>query len=47
MRKREYAGKLQSEVRNLSAEATAQLLMLQEAKQEANRQYLAAKQTAG
>jgi hypothetical protein len=46
MRKREYAGKLQSEAHNLGAEATAQLLMLNEAKQEANRQFLAAKETA-
>lgn len=47
MRKREYAGKLQTEARHLSAEATAQLLMLTEAKREANRQYLAARQTTG
>jgi hypothetical protein len=46
MRKHEYAGKLQSEACNLSAEATAELLMLSEAKREANRQYLAAKQMA-
>jgi len=46
MRKQEYAGKLQSEARNLRAEATAQLLMLSDAKREANRQYLAAKQMA-
>ena len=46
MRKREYAGKLQSEARNLAAEATTQLLMLSEAKREANRQYLAARQMA-
>ena len=46
MRKHEYAGKLQSEARNLSAEATAQLLMLTAAKREANRQYLSAKQMA-
>jgi hypothetical protein len=46
MRKLEYVGKLQSEARNLSAEATAQLLMLSDARREANRQYLAAKQMA-
>lgn len=47
MRKHEYAGKIQTEARNLSAEATTQLLMLGEAKREANRQYLAGKQIAG
>jgi hypothetical protein len=46
MRSRENAGKLQSEAHNLSGEATVQLLMLQAAKHEANRQYLAAKQMA-
>lgn len=46
MRRHEYAGKLQSETHNFSAEATIQLLMLKAAKQEANRQHLAAKPTA-
>jgi hypothetical protein len=44
MRKREYAGKHQSELRPLKAEATVQLSMLRSAKQEANRQYVAARQ---
>src|SRR5687767_2449948 len=44
MRQREYAGKQQSEVHSLAAEATVQLRMLEAAKQEANRQYLAAKE---
>ncbi len=44
MRKHEYAGQLQSKVHDLKREATKQLLMLLAAKQEANRQYLAAKQ---
>jgi len=43
MRKREYAGKLQRELHELKAQATMQLLMLKAAKQEAQRQYLAAK----
>jgi hypothetical protein len=46
MRNREYAGKLQSDTLHLGALATMQLLMLQAAKHEANRQYLAAKQMA-
>lgn len=46
MRKREYAGKHQSETHKLSTEATVQLLMLKAAKQEANRQYLASRQMA-
>lgn len=46
MRRREYAGKLQSEAHNLSTVATVELLMLKAAKQEANRQYLAAKHMA-
>jgi hypothetical protein len=46
MRKHEYAGKLQSKVHELKHEATKELLMLQAAKQEANRQYLEAKQIA-
>src|SRR5215472_6911605 len=45
MRKHEYAGKLQGQVHGLKREATKQLLMLEAAKQEANRQYLAARQT--
>jgi hypothetical protein len=44
MRKREYAGKHQSELRPLKAEATVQLSMLRSAKQEASRQYVAARQ---
>ena len=44
MQKAEYAGKHQSELRPLKAEATVQLLMLRSAKQEANRQYAAARQ---
>ncbi|SRR5258708_5338092 len=46
MRLSEYGGKLQNEAHKLSAEATVQLLMLKAAKQEANRQYLAARQLA-
>jgi len=46
MQKREYAGKHQCELRTLKSEATVQLSMLRSAKQEANRQYLAAKQVA-
>jgi len=46
MRSREYAGGLQSDAVSLGAYATAQLLMLKAAKQESNRQYLAAKQMA-
>jgi hypothetical protein len=44
MRQREYAGKLQAEVRALKAQATLQLLLLTAAKLEACRQYLAQKQ---
>ena len=44
MRKREYAGKHQGELRTLKSEATVQLSMLRSAKQEANRQYLASRQ---
>jgi hypothetical protein len=43
-RKFEYAGKLQSKVHELKRDATIQLCMLRAAKQEANRQYLQAKQ---
>jgi len=46
MQHHEYAGELQRETLKLRAEATVQLSMLNEAKQEANRQFLAAKQTA-
>ena len=46
MRKSEYAGQLKSKVHDLKLEATKQLLMLRAAKQEANRQYLAARQIA-
>ena len=46
LRKRAYAGKEQSELHVLAAEATVQLLMLKAAKLEANRQYLAAKEVA-
>src|SRR5262245_11271360 len=42
MRKHEHAGKGQSKLHVLAAEATVQLLMLKAAKLEANRQYLAA-----
>ena len=42
MRKHDYAGKHQSELRPMKAEATMRLLMLRSAKQEANRQYVAA-----
>ena len=45
MRKREYAGKHQSELHKLKTDATVQLLMLRSAKKEASRQYLAAKRT--
>jgi len=47
MRRREYAGTIQSETLSLSAEATVQLLMLKAARHEANRQYLASKQIRG
>lgn len=46
MRRREYAGKIQSGTLGLSNEAMVQLLMLNAAKNEANRQYLAAKRMA-
>jgi hypothetical protein len=46
LRKCEYAGVLQGNTHNLKREATTQLLMLQAAKQEANRQFLATRQTA-
>jgi hypothetical protein len=44
MRQREYAGNQQSKLHKLKSEATVQLLMRRSAKQEASRQYLAAKQ---
>ena len=44
MQKRQHAGKHQSELHTLKSEATVQLSMLRSAKQEANRQYLAAMQ---
>lgn len=44
MRSGAKAGEHQARVRSLKAEARLQLLMLASAKQEANRQYLAAKQ---
>ena len=45
MRRREYAGNQQSERHKLKSEATLQLLMRRSAKQEASRQYLAARQS--
>ena len=47
MRRQEYAGKLQSELRTWKKEASAQLAMRQAAKLEANRQYVAARQSKG
>lgn len=44
LRKGEYAGVLQGNTHNLKREATKQLLMLQAARQEANRQFLATRQ---
>jgi hypothetical protein len=46
MRKREYAGKEQSELHRLKLKATVELAMRRSAKQEASRQYLAAKQVS-
>jgi hypothetical protein len=43
-RKQEHAGPFQSELHVLGKKATLQLLMLQGAKQESQRQYLAARQ---
>jgi hypothetical protein len=43
-RKREYAGQLQCKLHELKREATIQIFMLRAAKQEANRQYLQARQ---
>ena len=45
MRQREYAGPQQSDLHRLKREATLQLLMQRSAKQEACRQYLAARQS--
>ena len=44
MQSREYAGKPQSELHVLKSEASMQLAMRRSAKQEANRQWLAARQ---
>ncbi|HWY74104.1 MAG TPA: hypothetical protein VN281_00725 [Verrucomicrobiae bacterium] len=46
MRKREYAGNHQVQLHALKQDATLQLSMLQAAKQEAGRQWLAARQAA-
>jgi hypothetical protein len=46
MRKREYAGNHQIRLHALKQDASVQLSMLQGAKQEANRQWLAARQAA-
>ena len=46
MRKNENAGPIQGKVHELKREATVQLFMLRAAKQEANRQYLSARQTS-
>jgi len=43
-RQREYAGQLQSKAHELKRDATIQIFMLRAAKQEANRQYLNARQ---
>lgn len=43
MRQREYAGQQQCDLHRLKREATLQLLMQRSAKQEASRQYLAAR----
>jgi hypothetical protein len=45
MRKREYAGTQQVELCRLKSDATLQLMMRRSSKQEANRQYVVARQT--